>query len=182
MIRTRAQAQEHADKHGYKLEEIPGNGIAAQKASDALTRPTERQKSLPKPVKMTRPEKEYGMILEAMKRRGEIVDYRFQGMALAWGADPETGLAMRYKCDWLVVNRVHECFDVPIELAMARMRNGPCDDLPRKVTGADVTLIEVKGAHIWSRDLVRFKGCRAEWPMFQFEMHQLVRGTWTRIL
>lgn len=174
MIRTRAQAQEHADKHGYKLEELVGKGMAAQKASDALARLTERHKSLPKPVKMTRPEREYGMILEAMKRRGEIVDYRFQGMALAWGRDCMTGLAMRYKCDWLVINQV-----LPVTAVSG----------PYSVTIGDtakpwarLTLIEVKGAHIWSRDLVRFKGCRAEWPMFQFEMHQLVRGTWTRIL
>ncbi len=52
-------------------------------------------------------------------------------------------------------------------------------------TGGDVPsqlkFIEVKGAHIWAKDLVRFKGCRAEWPMFEFEMHQKKGGQWQRI-
>jgi hypothetical protein len=40
------------------------------------------------------------------------------------------------------------------------------------------TLIEVKGAHIWSRDIVRFKGCRDYWPEFKFEMWQKTKGGW----
>lgn len=42
-------------------------------------------------------------------------------------------------------------------------------------------LFEVKGAHIRSRDIVRFKGCRAEWPEFEFQMWQWKSGEWTRI-
>lgn len=51
--------------------------------------------------------------------------------------------------------------------------------------GADgVTyLYEIKGGHIWSRDLVRFRGCRAEWTPyhFEFELWQRKRGQWTRL-
>jgi hypothetical protein len=42
--------------------------------------------------------------------------------------------------------------------------------------------VEVKGARIWDRDIVRFKGCKAEWPEFEFEMHQKAEGRWQRIL
>jgi hypothetical protein len=42
--------------------------------------------------------------------------------------------------------------------------------------------IEVKGPHIFDRDIVRFKGCRAEWPEFHFQMWQLKKGEWSRIL
>ncbi len=43
-------------------------------------------------------------------------------------------------------------------------------------------LIEVKGAHIYSRDLVRFKGCAAEWGWhFTFELHQWKDRKWTRL-
>lgn len=45
-----------------------------------------------------------------------------------------------------------------------------------------VTMIEVKGAHIYERDLVRFKGARADWPEFSFEMWQWARGEWSKIL
>lgn len=41
-------------------------------------------------------------------------------------------------------------------------------------------LIEVKGAHIWSRDIVRFKGARAYWAEFTFEMHQKTKSGWKR--
>lgn len=44
-------------------------------------------------------------------------------------------------------------------------------------------LVEVKGAHVRSRDIVRFKGCRAEWDgKFGFEMWQWKEREWTRIL
>lgn len=44
-------------------------------------------------------------------------------------------------------------------------------------------LVEVKGAHVRSRDIVRFKGCRAEWcGMFDFAMWQWANREWRRIL
>jgi hypothetical protein len=65
------------------------------------------------------------------------------------------GDCMVYKCDFSVVQR------------SGRMK-----------------LIEVKGPHIFDRDIVRFKGCRAEWKRwFDFEMHQRdANKTWNRIL
>ena len=43
-------------------------------------------------------------------------------------------------------------------------------------------LIEVKGAHVFSRDIVRFKGCAAEWDwLFRFQMWQWKNGDWTRL-
>jgi len=43
-----------------------------------------------------------------------------------------------------------------------------------------IKLIEVKGGHIWSRDVVRFKGARAYWPEFAFEMWQKTKAGWVR--
>lgn len=43
-------------------------------------------------------------------------------------------------------------------------------------------LIEVKGPHIRDRDLVRFRGCKAEWSEFEFQMWQEVEHDWKRIL
>ncbi len=42
-----------------------------------------------------------------------------------------------------------------------------------------IKLIEVKGPHIHYRQqaIARFKGCRAHWPEFQFEMWQKVKIT-----
>ena len=48
--------------------------------------------------------------------------------------------------------------------------------------GPDVTLIEVKGGHIFDRDIVRFKGCAAEWGwLFEFQMWQWKGSKWTRL-
>jgi hypothetical protein len=112
---------------------------------------------LPQPVKMSRPEIEMGMMLEAQKRAAEIVDYRFQGMSLAYSPDPETGILLRYKCDYVVI-----------------------------VTLAAIRIIECKGhgKHaISAAAKLRFKGAKAAWPMFKFEMHQRGRdGQWRRVL
>jgi hypothetical protein len=93
-------------------------------------------------------ETEFGLILEAQKRRGDILFYSYEGFSLRWGD------GMRYTPDYIVF-----------------------------VDNAPIKLVEVKGAHIWDRDIVRFKGCRAEWKQwFEFEMHQKKQGSWIRLL
>lgn len=107
--------------------------------------------------KMNRTESAMAARLHAQQQRGEIEKFTFEGVRLKWGIDEKTGQAMNYKADFSVVRR-----DI----------NGV----------RTVALIEVKGAHIWSRDLVRFKGCRAEWPCFDFQMWQLKKGDWKKLL
>lgn len=65
------------------------------------------------------------------------------------------GDSMFYKCDFAVLNLDHS-----------------------------ITIVEVKGAKIWDRDIVRFKGCRAEWKhWFTFEFHQRTPdGLWHQLL
>jgi len=95
---------------------------------------------------MNKTEREYGLVLEALKRRGEVLRYEYEGLTLRW-AD------MRYTPDFVVF--------LPLSQPLK--------------------LIEVKGAHIWDRDIVRFKGARAYWPEFRFEMWQKARGQWRRL-
>lgn len=77
----------------------------------------------------------------------------FECLVLKWGRDEKTGDQMRYTIDFLIRG----------------------EGKPR--------VIEVKGGFIRSRDLVRFKGCRAEWQwLFDFELHQKANGSWERIL
>lgn len=104
-------------------------------------------------ARMNKTEAEFALMLEARKRSGEITDYRYEGMRLKWGEDPRTGEAMNYLADFVVIGKL----------------------------SSHITLIEVKGAHIWDRDKVRFKGCRAAWPCFAFELHQKIKGEWKRI-
>lgn len=121
-----------------------------QKADQKLIAETLGKIRVPKAPNKT--EAEYGRILEAMKRRGEILRYEYVGITLRW-AD------MRYTPDFVVF--------LPRMFAAFRLLS--------------IKLIEIKGGHIWDRDIVRFKGARAYWPEFQFEMHQKKGGIWTRI-
>lgn len=140
---SRAQAEEHQRKHGF----IKGP-LSSQEVKEPVKLPKPRQNAT---------ERAYGLILEAMKRRGEIVDYRPFGIKLEWGADPETGKPMVYSPDFFVEkHRPHEDWEN--------------------------VLIEVKGPHIYPQDWIRFKGCRAEWPMFRFELHQKTKEGWKRLL
>ena len=63
------------------------------------------------------------------------------------------GDGMRYTPDWVVI----------------------VEDAPMK-------LVECKGGYIFPKDMIRFKGCRAEWKQwFEFEMHQKKEGSWIRL-
>jgi hypothetical protein len=103
--------------------------------------------------KMNDTEADFALILEAQKRNGKILRYEFEGITLRW-AD------MRYTPDFVVFG---DFFSIEL------------NDFRRTLK-----LIEVKGAHIWSRDIVRFKGARAFWPEFAFEMWQKSKQGWSR--
>lgn len=124
------------------------------------------RKRTPKPVVMTLPEREMGLILEKDKREGVIIDARFHGMALFYNADPETGILLRYICDWVVITGI-----LPGE---------------SKPPWSGIKIIECKGdgKHaITSEAKLRFKACKSAWPWFKFEMWQRLRdGTWRRVL
>lgn len=142
---TLEQAKAHADKHGYKLS-YPGCAIVNDPAATKVFKP-----------RMNKTETEYARILEARKRKGEILDFKFEGISLAWGAHPDNGKSMYYTADF-AVTRLGQ-FGVP-----------------------EFTLIEVKGPHIWDKDWIRFKGCRAEWgKVFKFELHQKAKGEWKQL-
>jgi hypothetical protein len=160
---TPAQVKEHQRRHGFLQDDtMPAKTL--ERAYDKLLKINDR---------MNKTEREYGLILEAMKGRGEIVEYRFEGISLSWGADPRDGKLMWYTPDFLVV------------IATGWKPLDPESYTSDKSPRLDYTafkLIEIKGPHIFAKDKIRFKGCRAEWPMFQFEMHQRERGGhWRRI-
>jgi hypothetical protein len=152
---TLEQAIEHQRKHGF----APPVGKTLVEVFAAEDAPTTKLRGGSLPNKT---ETEFGWILEARKRKGEIVRYEFEGIRLRWGVDKETGVAMWYKPDWFVVEQM-----LP-QVAVNRV-------------GFIACCIEIKGAKIWDRDIVRFKGARAAWPEFAFEMWQKDKGLWNRI-
>lgn len=123
--------------------------------------PAPVESKLPKPVEMTRPEREMSLILEAQKREGKILEYRFHPIKLAWGVDPDTGKAMIYTPDFLVVK----------------------SEFRQNLYARDMVMIETKGSELHQSAITRFKGCRACWPMFSFELHQRDKdGAWRQVL
>lgn len=102
---------------------------------------------------MNKTEAAFAAILDAKMRRGEIVSYEYEGITLRWGKID----GIRYTPDFTVFER--------IEAALVR-----------------ICFVEVKGGHIWPKDMQKFKQARNEWPHFGFEMWQRKSGSWTQIL
>ncbi len=105
--------------------------------------------------RMNKTEAEYAMILEAQKRKGEILRYEFEGMTLRW-------FDMRYTPDFVVFR-----------------------DVNLYPVGTDwMYFVEVKGAHIHysQQAMARFKGARGFWPEFTFELHQKTREGWKQLI
>lgn len=123
-----------------------------QNAVAGLAAPSKTAKS-GKRGQMNKTEREFSMIVEAMKSRGEILRWEFEGLTLRW-RDRETGELIRYTPDFVVFHLAY------IKLI--------------EVKGAFI-----KGK--FERAIERFRHARTYWPEFQFEMHQRKAGQWSRI-
>jgi hypothetical protein len=140
IVMTAAQAEAHQTKHGFRGVIAEAKGVPAK-----VFQPKSR---------LNKTETDFSNRLEAQKRAGEINEWRFGSIKLAWGEDPETGKPMFYTADFSVW----------------------------KDAGPDVLFIEVKNNYIHPKDWIRFKGARARWPRYHFELHQKREGQWTRLL
>lgn len=121
--------------------------------------------------RMNKTETSFSQLLEAQKRKGEIIEWRFEGITLMWGIDEKTGIPLRYTPDFFVVDADVSTIDDSLTA------HGFVSLIKH------IRLIEVKGPHIRNRAaaLLRFRGCRSDWPMFRFELHQKTKLGWNRI-
>ena len=158
---TKEFVERHNARHGFA-----GGPPASPKAQEAVKSSKPRQ---------NKTEAEYGLILEAQKRRGEIMDYRPFGIKLEWGCDPQTGKPMVYSPDFFVIRR--QC-----TLQYAGLDKEPVSAENPVRYLIEGVVVETKGGFIHRQDWIRFKGCRAEWPMFRFELHQKTKEGWRRLL
>ncbi len=107
---------------------------------------------------MNKTEAQYAMILEAMKRKGEILRYEFEGITLRFAN-------VKYTPDFVVFVRPR-CHD-----------NG--------CISTSIKLIEVKGPFIKGnreRAVERFRHAKTYWPEFSFEMHQKSKDGWKQVI
>lgn len=102
--------------------------------------------------RMNKTEASFARLLESIKGKGIIKDFRFEGLRLAYGTDPETGKQIHYTPDFVAIN-----------------------------PDGSMRLLEIKGGHIFPNAILRFKCCRAFWPEFTFEMWQYKKGEWKKI-
>jgi hypothetical protein len=140
---TIQQADEHQRRHGFKpLAQLQAAANEASAKIKGKLRNVRRRQP-------NKTESEYSIMLADRWQRGELVEFRFEGVRLLWGD------GMTYTADF-----------------SARRPDGK------------IEIHEVKGAHIFDRDIVRFKGCRAEWQQwFDFQFHQKTKdGQWQRLL
>ncbi len=114
---------------------------------------------------MNKTETEFAHMLSAQYQRAEIRGFEFEGMTLRW---PD---GMVYTPDFLVeIDRIK---------TNPKYVEGTEEPI---VTYVAYRLIEVKGAKIWAKDLVKFRAARAQWPQFQFELWQKTRHGWSKQL
>jgi len=112
---------------------------------------------------MNKTEIAFANLLQAKVGRGELVEFRYEGMKLDWSG-------MTYTPDFVAVKSKEDDY-----------LTGEDREL-EKFPSVRLVFYEVKGAHIYDRDMVRFKGARAQWPLFDFQMWQCKSREWTRLL
>lgn len=155
---TREQVEAHQRRHGF---------LSPTELHDQIKRDLTLPSRTESRDEMNKTERDYSFILEARKRRGEIKEYRFQGMTLRW-RDPGSGELMRYTADFTVwVPRTCDVWPVCSTCA-----------------GLGLELHEIKGGWIkgkLERAVERFRHARTVHPMIHFEMHQKKGGSWARI-
>jgi hypothetical protein len=143
----------HQSKHGFPPPvELRPN----------LPDPAELRKSLPKRKgdrrlkehrKPNDTEARYALVLEAMKRRGEIEYYGFEEITLRW-AD------MTYTPDFFIIREERAQGDR---------------------TFVEAVYVEIKGGHKWEDSIIKWKAARARFTWARFEMWQCVSGQWSQI-
>lgn len=179
---TAAFAEAHQRKHGFAkpLSDDPNYQRALAEANQRGTSATDNNAIvMPQVPRMNGTETRYALILEAMKRRGDIVDYAYEPLKLRW-------LDMNYKPDFVV-----QLTQLPIEKLVDLCRAPALENLIHESLVTTLSelrmhkhfrMVEIKGSQVWDRDIVRFKGARGIWSgFFEFEMHQWKGGEWARI-
>lgn len=98
---------------------------------------------------MNKTEARFAALLDARVARGEIISWAYEEITLRW---PD---GMRYTPDFVLIVR-DPSFPVTYTV-----------------------LVEVKGAHSWAKDIVKFRSARDKWGgRFRFQFCQEVNGQW----
>lgn len=108
---------------------------------------------------MNRTEAEFARMLEQRVRDGALQSFDYEGLSLRFGG-------MIYTPDFVAVESVTHV--PPINE----------DTFPH----VRLVFYEVKGGHIWPKDMVKFKAARHNYPLFRFELWQKKAGEWKKMI
>ena len=120
--------------------------------SDAVQSNVERLKAKSVRGRMNKTEAEFALMLEAQKRKGEILRYEYEGITLRWASIRYTPDFVVFE-DWLREGKVIKLIEV----------KGPF----------------IKGK--FERAVERFRHARTYWPEFSFELWQKQKSGWKRL-
>lgn len=165
---TEAEVRAHATKHGHRVPfELRPNLPDPAKLREKIGPKRKGSRKLKQHRQPNETEKRYGLVLEAMKRRGEIVYYGFEEITLRW-AD------MVYTPDFFVIRQ--QC-----TLQYAGLEKEPVSPENPVRHLIEAVYIEVKGSWKWQKDIVKWKAARGRFTWARFEMWDYVDGRWTQL-
>lgn len=101
---------------------------------------------------MNKTEGAFSIVLEARVKRGELLWFDYEAITLRWGPD-----GLRYTADFVALRETAAC-------------------------SAELVFFEIKGGHIWTQDMVKFKAARAEFTYFEFQMWQFSEREWRQLI
>jgi hypothetical protein len=145
---TLREVADHARKHKLPLPTGVSfnDGSVTPDTPLTIVLPKKGSRKLKKHREPNQTEADYGILLAAMKAKGDIVHYGFEEITLRW-ADQE------YTPDYFVMvteNNLH----------------------PEVNTRLEILFIELKGGHKWQRNVNTFKTFREQFWWARFEMWQ----------
>ena len=108
-------------------------------------------------ARMNRTEEAYSRVLDAMKSRGDILRWEFQGMTLRWECGNK---ALRYTADFVVFE-----IEPPNNFKLIEIKGGY-----RKMPG------------FLERAVERFRHAKTRWPELTFELHQRTKEGWKQLI
>lgn len=166
-IWTAAEAAEHQKQHGFPPPVSPASASGVQSAtsgrsgSEAQDMAGTRRKAGGK-LRLSREpnqtEHEFGLILEARRRKGEFRTVEFEAITL------RTGSGARYTPDYFC----------EVEEPTSQIELADFDQRP--------VFFEIKGPKKWDDAIAKFKGAVDRYGrLFRFEMWDKIDGQWRQI-
>jgi len=162
-IALNSESQSFRKKNPHLFGGVSATAFAA-KLIPSLAQPKKGKRR----KEMNKTESEFAAMLDARVKRGEIVSWAYEEITLRW---PD---GMMYTPDFVIVT----CY--PSYAVSDVIENGEAvDSMYHNDCPPLVTLAEIKGAHAWAKDVVKFRAARDKWgDRFKFEFWQRIDGIW----